>query len=50
VRDIAVVVDGVVLCQFIIGFVPLVVMGKFPWELDMIQNCDSLVHRTRRRR
>jgi hypothetical protein len=49
-RDIAVVVDGVVLHQFIIGFVPLVTMGRFPRELDMIQNFDSHVHSTRRRR
>jgi hypothetical protein len=52
-RDIAVVVDGVVLCQFIIGFVPLVLMRIFPRKLDMIQNFDSLtqlhVCRTQRR-
>jgi hypothetical protein len=42
-RDIAVVVDGVVLCQFIIGFVPLVLMGIFSAELDMIQNFDLLM-------
>jgi hypothetical protein len=50
VRDVAVVVDRVVLHQFIIGFVSLVTMGRFPRELDMIQNFDSHVHRTRRRR
>ena len=33
-RDSTVVVDGVVLHQFIKGFVPLVLIGKFPRELD----------------
>jgi hypothetical protein len=49
-RDVAVVVDGVVIHHFIIVFVPLVTMRRFPRELDMIQNFDSHVHRTRRRR
>jgi hypothetical protein len=53
-RDVAVVVDEVVLCQFIIGFVPLALMGIFSRELDMIQNFDLLtqlhVHRTRMRK
>ena len=35
-RDVAVVVDGVVLHQFIKGFVPLVLMAIFPRELDKI--------------
>jgi len=48
-RDVAVVVDGVVLHQFIKGLVPLVSMRIFPQELDKIQNFDSLFHRIRRR-
>ena len=48
-RDNAVVVDGVVLHQFIKGFVPLVSMRIFPRELDKIQNFDSLFLRIRRR-
>jgi hypothetical protein len=48
-RDVAVVVVGVVLHQFIKGFVPLVSMAIFPRELDKIQNFDSLFHRIRRR-
>ncbi len=42
-REVAVVVDGVVLHQFIIGFVLLVLMGIFPQELDMIQNFNLLM-------
>ncbi len=48
-RDIAVVVDGVELHQFIKGFVPLVSMAIFPLELDKIQNFDLLFHWIRRR-
>ncbi len=48
-RDIAVVVNGVVLHQFIKGFVPLVLMAIFPRELDKIQNVDSLFHTIRMR-
>ena len=48
-RDVAVVVDGVVLHQFIKGFVPLVLMAIFPRELDKIQNFDSLFHTIRMR-
>ncbi len=53
-RDVAVAVDGAALHQVIIGFVPPVLIGIFPRELDTIQNFDLLmqlhVHRTRRRR
>ena len=48
-RDVAVVVDGVVLHQFIKGFVPLVLMAIFPRELNKIQNFDSHVRRIPRR-
>ncbi len=48
-RDVAVVVDGVVLHQFIKGFVPLVLMAIFLRELDKIQNFDSHDRRIRRR-
>ena len=48
-RDVAVVVDGVVLHQFIKGFVPLVLMAIFPRELDKIKNFDLHVHRILRR-
>jgi hypothetical protein len=48
-RDVAVVVDEVVLHQFIKGFVPLVLMAIFPRKLDKILNFDSHVRRIWRR-